>query len=92
LDKIDMPTGFTPNGDGINDQFVIPGLFAYNKRELFVYNRYGNLVYENGNYENEWNGDNMSGTPLPDGTYYVVLILDDEVSFKSYVYINRVNN
>jgi gliding motility-associated-like protein len=90
LTIIDMPNGFTPNGDGINDKFVIPGLYAYTNRELFVYNRYGNLVYENSNYDNEWGGENNNGVELPDGTYYVVLILDNGVVFKTYVYINRI--
>jgi trimeric autotransporter adhesin len=90
ISTVEIPTGFTPNGDGINDKFVIPGLDAYSKRELFVYNRYGSLVYENTNYSNDWGGENNNGAELADGTYYIVLLLDNGVVFKTYVYINRI--
>ena len=62
--KIEIPNVFTPNGDGINDNFVILGLDNCTRRELIVRNYGGTIVYHSRSYENNWNGDNC-----PDGTY-----------------------
>lgn len=62
--KIEIPNVFTPNGDGINDNFVILGLDNCVRRELIVRNYGGTIVYHSRSYENNWNGDNC-----PDGTY-----------------------
>jgi gliding motility-associated-like protein len=59
---------FTPNGDGVNDTFVIPGLETYTENEITIINRWGNVVYQKTNYKNDWDG---SG--LVEGTYYYVL-------------------
>ena len=71
-DTLQMPTGFSPNGDGPNDYFVIHGLIHYPDNQFKVFNRWGNLVYEKKNYNNEWDGTNNSGDKLPDGTYFVI--------------------
>jgi gliding motility-associated-like protein len=70
---LEMPNGFSPNGDSDNEYFVVHGIDAYPDNTILVYNRWGNLVYELDGYNNEWNGDNMNGEPLPDATYFVVL-------------------
>ena len=67
-----MPEGISPNGDGQNDYFVIKGIEAYPNNELTIYNRWGNIVYQKNNYENEWEGENTGGDPLPDGVYFAV--------------------
>jgi gliding motility-associated-like protein len=70
---IDMPTGFSPNMDGKNDAFVIEGLDAFKDNKLEIYNRWGNLVYDAVNYNNQWRGTSNTGENLPDGTYFVIL-------------------
>jgi gliding motility-associated-like protein len=73
-----IPNGFSPNTDGINDRFVIRGL---NERlvKLSVFNRWGNKVYEKGNYDNSWDGVPNTGglipgnDRLPEATYYYIL-------------------
>jgi gliding motility-associated-like protein len=87
---IDVPNGFTPDGDNYNDKFVIPGLTNYATIELSVYDRYGQLVYESTNYANDWDGTSMKGMDLPDDTYFYVLTLDGTENRQGYVYINRV--
>lgn len=59
---------FTPNGDGVNDTFVIPGLETYSDTELTIINRWGNTVYQKTNYKNDWDGSGLA-----EGTYYYVL-------------------
>lgn len=70
-----IPNVFTPNGDGINDFFVIsekgsnkPINSYYESSELLIFNRWGKKVLDSKNYQNNWNGGN-----LPDGTYFYVL-------------------
>jgi len=64
--------GFSPNGDCINEFFEVDGLEAYPEHLLRVYNRWGSLVYESSNYQNDWAGQWGSGV-LPAGTYFYVL-------------------
>ncbi|MEN9973275.1 MAG: hypothetical protein RIS20_1622, partial [Bacteroidota bacterium] len=86
-----VPSGFTPDGDGINDLFVIPGMNNYTRIDLSIFNRYGNEVYSNGSYNNDWDGtSSLNGHELPDGTYFYVLELDSTEILTGYVYINRV--
>ncbi len=64
---------FSPNGDGYNDFFEIEGAIAYPFSFLSVFNRYGNVVYEQAAYINDWNGTNyQSGEALPDGAYFYI--------------------
>lgn len=64
---------FTPNGDGINDRWLTTnGAACTNQVIVSVFNRYGNVVYENQNYQNNWDGT-YKGKPVPDGTYYYVV-------------------
>ena len=62
--KLEIPNVFTPNGDGINDKFVIDGLENCIQRQLVVRNRAGQMVYRNNSYENTWDGGDC-----PDGVY-----------------------
>ncbi|KAA2242645.1 tandem-95 repeat protein [Chitinophaga agrisoli] len=65
---IKIPTLFTPNGDGKNDAFEIRGLNRYPENELVVINRWGNEVFRQNNYQNNWKGDGLN-----EGTYYYLL-------------------
>jgi gliding motility-associated-like protein len=85
-----VPEAFTPNGNNINDLFVVGNIEFFNERSIEVFNRYGNQVYSNKEYNNDWDGSRSdNGQALPDGTYYYVLTLDGEIK-KGFVYINRV--
>lgn len=73
-----LPQGFTPNGDGINDYFVIKKPDEV-KLNLLIYNRWGEKVYEKDEYDNTWNGyPNINSfvighDKLPQGTYFVIV-------------------
>ncbi len=67
------PNVITANGDNINDFFIIGNLFDYDRVHLTVFNRWGNVVYENKDYKNDWGGKDMKGNKLEEGVYtYVV--------------------
>ena len=65
----------SPNGDTVNDNFLIPCVAGGNNQpnSLAIYDRWGNLVMEADNYDNTWTGTNMDGEPLPEGGYMWVL-------------------
>ena len=49
---------------------------AYPESELIIFNRWGDVLYKVTPYNNNWDGKNSQGNPLPEGTYYYVLRLD----------------
>jgi len=81
-------TGFSPNGDGVNDFFHIDGIENYPDSELSVFNRWGNEVFFNKGYLNDWDGT-WQGKILPDGTYFYVLEDGEGNSYSGYVQIHR---
>ncbi len=87
---LETPKGFSPNGDGINDEFIIAGLQNYPNNSIEVYNRYGNKVYESKNYQNYWDGVSTGKTQkLPAAPYYYVLSINGGSKIlKGWVYIN----
>lgn len=86
--ELRLPTGFTPNGDGYNDTYIIMGLDQYPDNVFKVFNRWGNLVYEKKDYDNLWDGKNNDGEELPDGTYFVIFEASDK-SLNTYVDLRR---
>ena len=76
-----IPTGISPNADGDNDYFVIEDLLVfYPFAELSIFNRWGDEVWRsNGPYQNNFDGLNMEGKPLADGTYFIILDYKDGV-------------
>jgi gliding motility-associated-like protein len=71
--------GLSPNGDGLNDRFVINSLQNYPNHELYIYNRWGSQVFRTKNYQNDWEGT-FIGNPLPDGTYYYLIEMNDDLN------------
>jgi gliding motility-associated-like protein len=96
-DSVDffIPEGFSPNGDGINDLFVITGIEYYPKNTFLIFNRWGNKVFETYAYLNTWNGTSNLGVTvgtdeLPVGTYFYILDLGDGSDiYKGTIYLNR---
>lgn len=75
--NIDIPSGFTPNGDGSNDVWNIRLLEKFPNASVQIYNRWGQLLYEQPNgYTVPWNGK-YDGKDLPIGTYYYIIDLKD---------------
>lgn len=72
LGACDVPNIFTPNGDGVNDLFIVPCLSVDYTANLIVFNRWGDLVYESDSYQNQWDGTH-NGAHLPDGTYFYIM-------------------
>lgn len=100
--KFFVPEAFSPDGDGVNDTFEMPGLgVLYPNFNLEIYNRWGNKVYEysnKGKASPEWWDGYSKGNltlsknkKLPTGTYFYILQLNkDNLSpISNWVYLNR---
>lgn len=67
----------TPNNDGQNDIWVIEGIENYPNNVVQVYNRWGNMVWNQSSYTNDWDGLSNKGKKLPAGGYYYIVRLND---------------
>jgi gliding motility-associated-like protein len=74
--KLDATTLFSPNGDGRNDTWVVNKPALIKGCRLIIVNRNGTEVYSTSDYNNEWDGT-ISGSELPEGTYYYVFDCPD---------------
>lgn len=77
-DKVLVYTGISPNGDNKNDYWHIVGIEQFPANEVRVFNRWGNLVFEQKGYSNQnaWDGT-WNGKDLPDGAYFYMIDLGD---------------
>lgn len=76
IPDLEFYDGFSPNDDGLNDTWVIPILDYYPVNNVVIINRWGSEVWMTDNYNNKsnlWNGKNMNGNDMPDGTYYYII-------------------
>lgn len=88
-----VPTNIiTPNGDGKNDNWIVPGLDQYPNNSVKVFDRAARLVYSKNNYNNEWDGT-YKGSPLNEDTYYYLIDLGNgSPKLKGFITIIRDNN
>ncbi|MCW3122268.1 MAG: surface protein [Flavipsychrobacter sp.] len=75
-DQVVIADVITPNGDGINDAWLIDGLQNYPNNLVQVFGKWGDLLYSKSNYHSDFKGAGNNGGPLPDGTYIYLLKLD----------------
>lgn len=84
-----VPTAFTPNGDGKNDDWRIFGLSVYPSYEILVFNRYGQVIYRSTDASDGWNGT-FNGKPVPIGTYpYLIRITSQKKVLKGLLTVIR---
>lgn len=67
--ELDIPSGFTPNGDGVNERWNLGGLDQYPSAEITLFNRWGDVLLTFGSTDGAWDGT-LNGIPVPVGTYY----------------------
>jgi gliding motility-associated-like protein len=95
--EIIAPDGFSPNGDTVNDEFVVQNLAdLYPNFTLKIYNRYGNVLYEGNSTTPNWNGKTSQGMTMgdglaPTGVYFYVIEFNDGVRkpLQGRVYLSR---
>ncbi|NSW45069.1 MAG: gliding motility-associated C-terminal domain-containing protein [Bacteroidales bacterium] len=89
LKSLFIPEGFSPNGDGTNDHFVIHGIEPTDNYKLTVFNRWGNVVYEKEPYANDWDGKDLNSHVLPDDTYFYIVQKNNKVKASGYIILKR---
>lgn len=81
-----VPNVLTLNNDNINEFFIIKNLEDYDAVHLQIFNRWGNLIYENEDYQNDWSGTTANNNKLNDGVYFykatpssIKYVYDDQI-------------
>ncbi|CAN5420100.1 hypothetical protein BH09BAC1_BH09BAC1_00620 [soil metagenome] len=86
---LEIPNSFSPNNDGFLDTWYIRGLNAYSSNYLAIFTKWGEIVLETDNYQNNWNGKRGFNEELPEGIYYYKLILEDAEPLSGYIMLKR---
>lgn len=84
----------TPNGDGMNDKWIITGIEEYPQNSVTIFNRWGDKIRSFDGYNNSsvvWDGTNKHGEPVPDGTYFYILKIDYLQDFQGWIFV-RANS
>ena len=94
LEEVNISEAFTPNGDGINDTWMIYNIENHPNNTVRVYNRWGREVFYKKRYQNDWDGSYQGNRPviLPEAaSYYYQLDLngDGSVDYKGWIYITK---
>ena len=82
LSVLNIANTITPNGDGINDYWVIKGINEYPNAEVQVFTRYGNRVFDSKGYGTPFDGT-YGGKVLPTGVYYYIINLNTNCNLLS---------
>ncbi|WP_198315816.1 MBG domain-containing protein [Chitinophaga tropicalis] len=72
LEAVGATNILTPNGDGINDYWIVRNIDMFPNNEVKIFDRSGRLVYTKKGYTNNW-GATVNGSPLAEGTYYYII-------------------
>lgn len=73
-----VPNVVTPNGDGVNEYFIVRGMLNFPGSSLMVFNRWGNKIYSSDDYKNDWKPN------VTDGTYFYIINVTDGRKFNGY--------
>lgn len=90
---IEFHNAFSPNGDGINDNWEIENIEEeeFQSNHIEIFNRWGQMIWEGKGYNNSsvvWDGVSAKGNPLSDGTYFYIANIADRL-YKGYIEITR---
>lgn len=79
IPELNVSSGITPNGDGVNDTWIIDNMQLFPNSVVHVFNRWGITMFEANGYteNNAWDGT-FEGNALPVGTYYFTIELNDD--------------
>lgn len=73
--KLNLTSGFTPNGDGKNDYWIIDHIEQFPQTVVEIYNRWGERIFSSNGYHEPFDGK-YKGSDLPVGTYYYIINLN----------------
>ena len=91
---VTVHNAFSPNGDGLNETFIIDNIDAYPSNHVYIYNRYGQLLWNEPGYNNTsvvWGGKTQDGKTLYAGTYFYIIDIDTKKPMKGWVEITSTS-
>lgn len=88
FDTVLIANAFTPNGDGVNDAFIIQRISFYPNNILQVFDRNGLLIYEARGYHNQWKGEGLDNKKVPQGYYFYKFTIKNKDTQEGWLYIN----
>ncbi|MEO7992747.1 MAG: gliding motility-associated C-terminal domain-containing protein [Chryseolinea sp.] len=71
---VEVPNAFSPNGDGINDVWIVPELKDYQNVDIKVFDRSGALMFHTSNPLQGWDGRNPNGKVIAGAYYYAIKV------------------
>jgi gliding motility-associated-like protein len=86
--ELKIPNSFSPNGDNINDMYVIRDLEHAESKTIQIFNIWGMEVYSSDNYENNWDGKGKEGVDLVADTYYYIIKVNEE-NYSGFIVLKR---
>ncbi|KQR70500.1 gliding motility-associated C-terminal domain-containing protein [Pedobacter sp. Leaf176] len=87
--KIVIPNSFSPNGDGVNDTWIIPVADGFPNAKVSIVNRTGSLLYQSNGVYKPWDGK-FEGKDLPVGTYYYTIYFNEDFQmFSGWIFLSR---
>jgi large repetitive protein len=86
---LEVPNSFSPNGDGVLDTWFIRGLNVYTSNHLVIFTKWGEVVLDIDNYNNDWKGIRGFNEELPEGIYYYKLTLEGAETLTGYIMLKR---
>lgn len=75
IDCLRIPNVFTPNGDGVNDEWIIENIELFPEAHIYIYNRWGQLLYHGRGDSERWDGS-YRGHFVPSGVYIYIVSLE----------------
>jgi len=97
-----IPEAISPNGDNLNDKFVISNIRESDNVSVAIYNRWGHLVFLSDNYKRDFPGENdgwngvanqgiaVDNSGVPDGTYFYCIISENSRLFGGKPFYNFI--
>jgi gliding motility-associated-like protein len=85
--QVIIPNVLTANGDGVNDTFEIQNLKP--ETNVLILNRWGDVVFETSNYQNDWGGKDVSGQDLVEGVYTYLIKTPDYKQYHGFIHLIR---
>ena len=91
LPKLRIPNAFSPDGDGINERWVIEGMDYRVYYKVVIFDRWEKIVFQSDNYQNNWGGENYAGgESLLEGTYfYIINPSDGSPPQSGFIYLKK---
>jgi gliding motility-associated-like protein len=72
-EELFLPTAFTPNGDGTNDEYYVPN-GGFQTFEVQIFNRWGRRIYQSNEPNFRWRGHDAQGRAVPEGVYVINVV------------------